>query len=100
MSFEAIYLFDFLQLKEGSKDLRIFSTVYFILLSPLTKLHAKENYKEKVNPGKSIIDTCSVPAACCATEYPDCSLLYSYPSEGWQVIGGNGADEEYTGHRC
>lgn len=43
---------------------------------------------------------CRVPAAGCATEYPDCSLLYSYPSEGWQVIGGNGADEEDTEHRC
>lgn len=55
---------------------------------------------EMVNAGKSIIDMCSVPAACCVTEYPDCSLLYSYPSEGWQVIGGNGADEEDTEHRC
>lgn len=53
-----------------------------------------------MNAGKSIIDMFAVPAACCATEYPDCSLLYSYPSEGWQVIGGNGADEEDTEHRC
>lgn len=60
----------------------------------------QEEAEEKVNPGQSIIDMCSVPAACCATEYPDCSLLYSYPSEGWQLIGGNGADGEDTEHRC
>lgn len=56
--------------------------------------------KQKLNAGKSIIDICSVPEACCATEYPDCSLLYSYPSEGGQVIGGNGADQDDSEHRC
>lgn len=28
---------------------------------------------------------------------PDCSLLYSWPSEGWQVIGGNGAAKDTQG---
>ena len=42
----------------------------------------------------------SVPAAGCATETPDCSVLYSCPSESGQVIGGNRADEEDTEHRC
>lgn len=42
----------------------------------------------------------SVPAACCVIEYINCSLLYSYPSKAWQVIGGNGVNKKDTEHRC
>lgn len=80
------------QLKKG------FNILY--ILGPHWQNKMQKKTKERMSSGKSIIDMCWVPAACCATEYPDCSLLYSYPSEGWQVIGGNGADEEDTVHRC
>lgn len=58
----------------------------------LTKYDADEKTEGKVacNLLWSIIDTYLVPTVSCATEIPDCSLLYSYPSWGGRISGGAG----------